>query len=191
MKTILICGAPGTGKSSVAQKLARELGIHQVIGTDTIREVARSYSTKEERPSLYTSAILYSDQAPEGEDKMIWGFHKQAEDVAPGISAVLTRSEKEDKDVIIEGIHPIPQLFSETENKNYIFITLKVTLEEKHLTQLAGQGSERSSYKIENFKKARAFQDYLIQQAEKTNIHVVENESLDQAVQTIKQIVSQ
>ncbi|MFH1849074.1 MAG: AAA family ATPase [archaeon] len=63
MIAILIAGAPGTGKSTVAQMLADRLGIHRVIGTDTIREIMRCCISSKKCPVLHTSAILAS--APE------------------------------------------------------------------------------------------------------------------------------
>ncbi len=185
MKIILICGAPGSGKSTVAQKLAQQLEISQLIGSDTIREIARSYSTKENTPSLYTSAILYSNDNTLQKDSLIWGFKKQAEDLRSGMLAVIRRSEKENKDLILEGIHPIPGLL----NNNFIQVVLTIPSEGQHHKQLLAQGDDRSSYKIDNFKKARAFQDYLIEQAKIAEGHIIENESIYDAVKKIIKII--
>ncbi|MFC2154448.1 AAA family ATPase [Candidatus Altiarchaeota archaeon] len=188
MNVIFVTGAPGSGKTSVSSELAKELSIHQLIGTDTIREILRNSVSKEDCPTLHTSAILCCDQTPSGEDEMIWGFEKQALDVKPGIEAVVKRSIKEGKDLILEGIHLIPGLVQlEDENVSFIHVVLSVASEDQHLKQLTGQGESRSSYKIENFKKARAFQEYLVEKAKEHGALVVDNDSINQIVAIIKQ----
>ncbi|MFH1849075.1 MAG: hypothetical protein ABH879_02715 [archaeon] len=59
---------------------------------------------------------------------------------------------------------------------------LKVSPERQHLEQLRSQDSSRSSYKIENFNRARAFQEYLVS---RPGANVVENGSVEAAVNAI------
>src|SRR5205085_534353 len=54
---ILIGGATGVGKSTVASQLAGRLGITRVIPTDAIREVMRSMFSEELMPTLHTSSF--------------------------------------------------------------------------------------------------------------------------------------
>src|ERR1051325_1560985 len=54
---ILIGGATGVGKSTVATQLAGRLGITRVIPTDAIREVMRSMFSEELMPTLHTSSF--------------------------------------------------------------------------------------------------------------------------------------
>jgi len=184
-RVILVTGSPGSGKSTVAHALAKKLGIYHVIGTDTIREILRACISKEKCPTLHNSAIMLSDLAPHGEDKMIWGFKKQALDVKPGIDAVVKRSIKEGKDIILDGIHLIPGIIEKPKDAQYIHIVLKVTDEERHIKQLTGQAESRSSYKIENLQKARAFQDYLLNMAKENNALVLERTTVEKDVQEI------
>lgn len=187
MKAIIICGAPGTGKTTIALGLAQKYGIYQLIGTDTIREIARKYSSKEKTPSLYTSAILFSRQNA----GPLWGFQKQAQDMKEGMTAVLHRSAKEDKDIILEGIHPIPGIFSFSHQDSQIFhIVLAVTSEIKHRLQISGQGSHRSEYKIDNFEKARAYQKFLLQQAALFHAVVIENETIESTLEKLSQVLT-
>ncbi len=54
---ILLGGATGVGKSTIATMLASRLGITRVIPTDAIREVMRSMFTEDLFPSLHTSSF--------------------------------------------------------------------------------------------------------------------------------------
>ena len=54
---ILIGGATGVGKSTIATQLAARLGIVRVVATDAIREVMRSMFSPELMPSLHTSSF--------------------------------------------------------------------------------------------------------------------------------------
>ena len=51
---ILIGGAPTTGKSTIAQKLSKELGL-PYISTDQIRTVMQAVARKEDYPGLFNS----------------------------------------------------------------------------------------------------------------------------------------
>ncbi|MDP8961252.1 MAG: zeta toxin family protein, partial [Actinomycetota bacterium] len=54
---ILIGGATGVGKSTVAEGLARRLEIVRVVSTDVIREVLRAALDLDNRPSLAVSTF--------------------------------------------------------------------------------------------------------------------------------------
>lgn len=188
IKIIFIAGAPGSGKSTIASLVAKKLGIHQAVSTDAIREILRSAIPKEKCPTLHTSAILACDDAPGGEDKMTWGFEEQARNVLPGIKAIVERSIKEKKDLILEGIHLIPGLVH-IHNEDTLFrqFVLTVNSEEKHKIQLSGQGDSRSSYKISNFEKARAFQNLLIEKVHENKFIMIENDNIEHVVDMIQE----
>ena len=54
---ILIGGATGVGKSTLATQLAVRLGIVRVVATDAVREVMRALFTDALMPTLYTSSF--------------------------------------------------------------------------------------------------------------------------------------
>ncbi|HOP09371.1 MAG TPA: ATP cone domain-containing protein, partial [Candidatus Methanofastidiosa archaeon] len=107
---ILIGGTSGIGKSSVALELAHRLGIKQVIGTDTIREIMRNIIAPNIMPELHQSsyeawkAISFKVK----EDKVVVGFREQARAVSAGINAAIERSLTEGISLVIEGVHMVP-----------------------------------------------------------------------------------
>lgn len=177
VKIVLITGAPGVGKSYFAHELAKERDCYSIISSDTVREIMRmSIPRTENSEVLHRSAILAGELGPDSEDKDLWGFQEQARMVKPGIEAVITQAIKQNRDTIIEGIHLIPGLFESDDSKYEIeHIVLTVSDSKIHEKRIAGQGDNRSTYKLDNFTKARKFQDYLRELANQNNAEIIEN----------------
>ena len=76
---ILMGGATGVGKSTVATMLGARLGITRQVSTDVIREVMRSSFAQDLVPVLYNSSFsafeaLGSLPLPQTTDKVVLGF---------------------------------------------------------------------------------------------------------------------
>ena len=66
---ILLAGASGTGKSTLASLLARRFGIQTVISTDSIRHIMRNFLDQKDLPLLFCSTYECHKQVPAtGED---------------------------------------------------------------------------------------------------------------------------
>src|SRR5438876_10527976 len=93
---ILIGGATGVGKSTVATQLAVRLGIVRVVATDAIREVMRALFSSALMPTLYTSSFDADSALREPPvrpiDRVIVGFREQTAAVAAGIHALVARA---------------------------------------------------------------------------------------------------
>ncbi|KAJ3672176.1 hypothetical protein LUZ60_006897 [Juncus effusus] len=59
--TILLCGTSGCGKSTLSALLGSRLGITNVISTDSIRHMMRSFSSQSQNPLLYASTYHAGD----------------------------------------------------------------------------------------------------------------------------------
>ncbi|MFH1722488.1 MAG: hypothetical protein ABH950_07800 [Candidatus Altiarchaeota archaeon] len=123
--------------------------------------------------------------APDGDNKNIWGFINQAEDLKEGIQSILDRSQRENIDIIIEGIHLIPGIFDLYCSRECLHVVINVSSFDQHMSQFQSQGDIRGKYKIDHIKRARAFQDYLVENAEKNGAIIVENQKVDVAVNEI------
>jgi 2-phosphoglycerate kinase len=103
-RLLLISGATGTGKTTIAKAVAHEANFARIVSTDTIREVMRiSGGQEEQRPALHRSS--YS-QGEIGDAVTDW--IDTAEAVGPGVEAVIAKARREGVDLIIEGVHIIP-----------------------------------------------------------------------------------
>jgi 2-phosphoglycerate kinase len=190
-RVILITGAPGSGKTTIAHDLARKLKTFLVVGTDTIREILRSYISKLDNPVLHTSAVLATRYAPKESNKIIWSYENQTSAIKTGIEAVLRRFCREDKDLILEGVHLIPGMIdltcAGTKGKvKIVQVVLNVTNRKEHIKRLLSQGEIRSACKIAHFNLVRTFQTFLLKKAKENNLLVISNNSIPLTIRKIK-----
>ena len=99
---VVLSGAPGVGKSTVATRLAVRLGISRIVTTDTIREVLRTVIPSAVLPELHAST--YELDIPPA----FAGFERQATVVASATVAVAARLATERRSVLLEGVHLLP-----------------------------------------------------------------------------------
>ena len=103
--TIVLGGAPGTGKSTLATRLAVRLDIPRVVTTDAIRDVLRTVVPANVLPELHRSTFEMVD--PAAADPFA-GFDRQCNAVGAAAVAVADRLADEHRSVIIEGVHVLP-----------------------------------------------------------------------------------
>ena len=102
---IVLGGAPGTGKSTLATQLAVRLDITRVVTTDAIRDVLRTVVPVNVLPELHEST--FDVVAPDTVDPFA-GFLRQCNAVGAAAVAVADRLADEHRSVIVEGVHALP-----------------------------------------------------------------------------------
>ena len=107
---VLIGGASGVGKTSLAINLASMLDIPRVVATDDIRQIMRLMLAPELMPSLHTSS--YATEPPDSEvtalDPVVTGFREQSQTICVGVRAIMSRCIEENTSVILDGVHLLP-----------------------------------------------------------------------------------
>jgi 2-phosphoglycerate kinase len=197
---VLIGGATGVGKSTMATQLAARLGIVRVVATDAIREVMRALFSRELMPTLYTSSFdadsALREPPPRAADKVIVGFREQTAAVAVGLNALLERAAVEGTSVIIEGAHVVPGFVDlEPWRERVLPIQLVVTVEDEdvHASHFVARSADSSARPMDRyltgFRNIRKVQKYIRSQALTHGVPVIPNHSLDQAMSAVIDLI--
>ncbi|NJE04577.1 2-phosphoglycerate kinase [Thermococcus sp. M36] len=186
---ILLGGATGVGKSTIATELAFRLGIRSVIGTDTIREVMRKIIAPELLPDLHTSSFLAwrtVQTGRAGNSPLIRGFENQVQHVSVGVSAVLERAYREGFNTIIEGIHLVPGYIELGENSFMYIITVRGRKElEARFYERARYSKRPADYYLEHLDAILEIQEFIVKKAGQHGVPVIDNLELEGTVTAI------
>ena len=195
---ILIGGAVGVGKSTIATHLAHRLGIVRVVATDgSIREVMRAMLSAELMPSLHVSSFQTDRAVREPtrrSDALVAGFREQTQAVSVGIEAMIKRSVTEGTSIVIEGVHVVPGFFDLDASADRLVavpLILEVEDESRHLNHFAVRetGVRPAERYARHFDNIRKLQRYIKTQALSHGVPIVPNHSFDQALSTVLDLV--
>ena len=197
---VLIGGATGVGKSTIATQMAVRLGIVRVVATDAVREVMRALFTSELMPTLYTSSFEADSALREPParptDRIIVGFREQTAAVSVGVHALIQRAAIEGTSVVIEGAHVVPgflDLGPYEERVLAVPVVITVEDEELHRSHFAVRASDWSNRPYDRYMKGfpniRRVQKYIKSQALSHDVPVIPNYSLDQALSALIDLV--
>ncbi len=183
---IMIAGGTGIGTSTLAMRLAWLLEIDTIVSTDSVREVIRQFLNEDVLPILHVSSyetgkLIKEVKSPH--DRLIYGFLSQSKEVLNGVEAIIKRAIKEKVSMVIEGVHIIPgemDFLKKYEGKAHIIqVMLDVKQKNKHRLHFFSRGvqsvnRDKTKY-LKNFKEIRLIRDYLVNQAEKNKVLLVQN----------------
>lgn len=198
---LLIGGATGVGKSTVATQVAVRLGIVRVVATDSIREVMRSLFTAELMPTLYTSSFeadtALREPPARPADRVVVGFREQTAAVSVGVHALVERAAVEGTSLVIEGAHLVPGFVDlEPFRDRVLAVPLVLTVEDEdmHRSHFSARSADSSGGRpfdryMQGLMNIRRLQKYIKSQALSHNVPVVPNYSLDQAISALIDLV--
>lgn len=197
---VLIGGATGVGKSTIAARVANRLGVVRIISTDSIREVMRAFFSESLMPSIHYSSYE-ADKAVRiplgsGFDPHVVGFMEQVEMVNVGVSAVLDRSIKERTSLVVEGVHVVPGMLATAgareRMEDALFLPMVVAVGDRdlHRSRFLVREQETSGRRVfarylKGFEEIRKIQDFVLERAETEGTLVVDNVSIDDTVGTV------
>jgi 2-phosphoglycerate kinase len=196
---ILVGGATGTGKSTVATEVAHRLGITRVTSTDFIRQTLRGFFSREFMPSVHESSFEAGESLPaverEAGDPLLLGFIDQSRHVMIGVNASIERALQEGWSMVLEGIHLVPGMFAvRHESAVVVQCVLAIPDENDHRGHFAirdhtSSGERPADKYIEGFPEIRLIQDYIVQRARRNDVPVIENSSVDKALEAVLDLV--
>lgn len=196
---LLIGGTTGCGKSTVSSDIAHRLNVVRTQSTDMLREVMRLLIPKRLMPELHASSFNAWQTLPSWDNNpikfethFVEGYLTQAREVGVGLEGVLKRAEREQLSLILEGVHIYPGLqkqLAEQQNMIVVPIILSVDKRKQLKRQLEGRGkrvsARRAERYLDSFEEIWALQSFLLNEAKKHGITVVENIDLQETIQAV------
>ncbi len=202
---VLIGGAPGVGKSSLASELSYRLGIPRIVSSDSVRQALRSLISAELSPALHTSSFsawraeLLPNEFKNAKPKrkrVVRGFQRQVQQLTTALLAILDRNIEEATSLVLEGIHLVPGFMplGERGGATIVELVLSVTDEEKHrshfgVRELQTRQRRSSETYLEHFSEIRILQNFMVERAEEEGVPVIETSDFDQAVEQAIELI--
>jgi len=101
-RLLVITGSSGVGKSTLSARAAASLGFSKSASTDTIREALRTQFDADGLPALHRSSF-----EPAGSG-VVEDWHETVKVLSEGVAAVVRRASMKGSDLLLEGVHVIP-----------------------------------------------------------------------------------
>ena len=204
---VLIGGATGTGKSSVATELAYRLGITRVTSTDFIRQTMRAFFSKEFMPSIHYSSFEAGEAVAnpdhEAGDPRLVGFLDQTRNVLVGVKVSsplvvglgeVERALQEGFSMVLEGVHLVPGMLPPIPGAVVVHCVLAIDKEEEHATHFfvrdfASDGLRPVDRYLGALPDIRVIQDAIVERARRFDVPIVQNEELAHTIATVMELV--
>lgn len=190
---VLIGGATGAGKSTLAAQVAQRLGITRIVSTDAVREVMRSTISRELLPALHVSSFESHEAAVvhPSMDTLAIGFLRQVQAVGVGVHHVLERAVEEGTDMIVEGVHLLPGGVGTPPPEEALVVQVIVTVEDeaRHRDHLSGRADEQPARQhqryLDHFTEIRRIQRIIVERAEALDVPTIASYALDATISEI------
>jgi 2-phosphoglycerate kinase len=195
---LLVGGATGTGKSSVATDVAYRLGITRVTSTDFVRQTMRAFFSREFMPAIHYSSFeagrAVADEDADMGQAVVDGFLEQTRDVLVGVTAAIDRALQEGWSMVLEGVHLVPGMLPPIENALVVQCVLAINDAEAHASHFwirdtDSEGMRPYEKYLEAFDDIRLVQDYILGRAQRHGVRVVENADIEGAIVEVMELV--
>jgi 2-phosphoglycerate kinase len=194
---VLVGGATGTGKSSVATEAAYRLGITRVTSTDFVRQTMRAFFSKEFMPSIHYSSFEAAAglrEPEQAEDPVVAGFLEQTRNVLVGVSASIERALEEGWSMVLEGVHLVPGMLPRIEGALVVQCVLAIEDEEEHSTHFmvrdaALDGLRPHQKYIDHLDDIRRVQEQIVRRARRHRVPVITNTDMRSTIDAVLELV--
>lgn len=194
---VLVGGATGTGKSTVATEAAYRLGITRVTSTDFVRQTMRAFFSQEFMPSIHYSSFEAAAglrEPEQAEDPVLAGFLEQTRNVMVGVRASIERALEEGWSMVLEGVHLVPGMVPRIEGALVVQCVLAIDDEAEHSTHFlvrdAGlDGSRPHAKYIDRLDDIRRIQDHIVRRARRHDVPVISHTDMRRAIDAVLELV--
>jgi 2-phosphoglycerate kinase len=196
---LLVGGATGTGKSTVATDVAYRLGITRVTSTDFVRQTMRAFFSSEFMPAIHHSSFE-AGRATAGDDEdanraVVDGFMEQTREVLVGVRAAIDRALEEGWSMVLEGVHLVPGMLpKEIEGALVVECVLAIDDSEAHASHFWIRDTDSEGVRpyekyLDAFEDIRLIQTYILGRARKHGVPVIENGNIEAAIGEVMELV--
>lgn len=200
---LLIGGAPGSGKSTIATSLASRLDIFRTQSTDMLREIMRMMTPDRLLPVLHRSsfdawrALPQDDRQTSAEDRVVQGYRAQTDLLAVSCEAVAQRAVRERVSMVLEGVHINPTVIRRLQEVygDVIVVPVMLAIRKQELLRkrFSGRGGltpqRRAERYLKNFDAIWQVQSYLLSEADRAQIPIVVNEDREETISEISKVI--
>ena len=195
---LLVGGATGTGKSTVATDVAYRLGVTRVTSTDFVRQTMRAFFSREFMPAIHYSSFeagrAMADEDSDIGQAVLDGFLEQTRDVLVGVTAAIDRALQEGWSMVLEGVHLVPGMLPPIENALVVQCVLAIDDAEAHaghfwIRDTDSEGVRPYEKYLDSFDDIRLVQTYILGRARKHDVPVIENGNIEQAIGDVMELV--
>jgi 2-phosphoglycerate kinase len=187
---LLIGGATGTGKSTVATEVAHRLGINRVSSTDVVRQTLRAFFAPEYMPSIHRSSF----DADPGES-LVDAFLEQSTNVLVAVEASVQRAVTEGWSLVLEGVHLVPGMIPLPDgDATVVECVLWIRDEEEHASHFwirdaTSDGMRPVEKYLERLVDIRRIQEVIVERAREHGVPVIENTDVHKTVIAVMELV--
>jgi 2-phosphoglycerate kinase len=189
---LLVGGATGTGKSTVATEVAYRLGITRVSSTDFVRQTMRAFLSQDFMPSIHRSSF----EVPADDDlrDVLGAFVEQTQNVLIGVRAVIDRALQEGWSLVLEGVHLVPGMLPKVEGALVVHCMLSIQDEDMHAAHFwvrdaSSDGLRPVEKYLDSLDDIRLIQEFVVEQARRASVPVVENGNIELSIATVMELV--
>jgi 2-phosphoglycerate kinase len=196
---LLVGGATGTGKSTVATDVAYRLGITRVTSTDFVRQTMRAFFSREFMPAIHHSSFeagrATAGDEDDGNQAVIDGFMEQTREVIVGVRASIERALEEGWSMVLEGVHLVPGMLpKEIDGALVVECVLAIDDAEAHASHFWIRDSDTERVRpyekyLDCFDDIRLIQTYILGRARKHGVPVIENGNIEAAIEEMMELV--
>ena len=196
---LLVGGATGTGKSTVATDVAYRLGVTRVTSTDFVRQTMRAFFSEEFMPAIHHSSFaagraMAEEDGESESDAVLDGFLQQTREVLVGVRAAIDRVLEEGWSMVLEGVHLVPGMLPKIEGALVVECVLSIDDPEAHASHFWIRDSDSVGVRpyekyLEAFDDIRLIQTYILGRARKHGVPVIENGNIEDAIGELMELV--
>lgn len=195
---VLVGGATGTGKSTIATEVGHRLGITRITSTDFIRQTMRAFFSAEFMPSVHYSSFEAGEALPaperEAGDPLVVGFLDQTRNVLVGVQAALDRAVQEGWSMVLEGVHLVPGMVRAPDGVMVVEVVVAIPDEEVHAQHFVIRDSASGGLRpldkyLDRLADIRHIQDLILREATAAGVPVVRNGNIEDAIGAVIELV--